>query len=187
MKRLIMLVILVLSMVPMIVNCGGGGGKTAAYANGLLYVRDFEDYSAPLGKIYDALTGNITGTFGPIGISRIPIPAFDSRAGYFLNSGTLQSMNLSATTVNWNFAGDGHLVSAPIVIDQVVIIGSSTGNVYALSAQNGSQLWVGAAGSGISAPDEQNVSQPLTGFGVANGYLVVPAGNTITAWLLTGP
>jgi outer membrane protein assembly factor BamB len=166
-------------------GCGGGGGKTPAYANGSLYVRDFEDFSLPTGKIFGWLTGNITGTFGPIG-SMLPIPAFDSTAGYFLNGGTLQSENLSAQTVNWSFAGDGNLISAPIVIDQVVIIGSSTGNVYAVNAQNGSQLWVGAAGSSISAPDEQNVFQPLTGFSAGEGYLVVPAGDTITAWLLTG-
>jgi len=168
-------------------SCTGGLGKTAAYANGSLYVRGF-CLNCQDGQIFDAEIGNITGHFGPYMPPGppMPIPAFDLTAGYFLNGGTLQSENLSAQAVNWSFIGDGHLVSAPIVIDQVVIIGSSTGNVYALDAQNGSILWVGAAGSGISAPDDLYVSSAFTGFGAGEGYLVVPAGDTVTAWLLTG-
>jgi outer membrane protein assembly factor BamB len=168
-------------------GCYGGGGKTVAYNNGSLYVRNpYIDFNAPIGYIFDAATGNISGNFG-LKTFYMPMPAFGATDGFFLNGGTLQSENLTAQTVNWNFAGDGNLVSAPIVIDQVVIVGSSTGNVYAVDAQSGSNIWVGEAGSGILAPDEQNVAQPLTGFGAGEGYLVVPAGDVVTAWRLVAP
>jgi outer membrane protein assembly factor BamB len=89
--------------------------------------------------------------------------------------------------VLWSFAGDGHLVSAPIVIDNRVIVGSGTGNVCVLDAATGTQIWSGSAGAAISGPDEQGVSQPLAGIGAGEGYLIVPAGSVISAWHISGP
>jgi hypothetical protein len=37
-------------------------------------------------------------------------------------------------------------------------------------------------GSGIPAPDEQSVSQPLTGLGAGQGLLVVPSGDLLSAY-----
>ena len=50
-----------------------------------------------------------------------------------------------------------------------------------------STIWSGNAGSPMAAPDETNGSQPLTGLGAGEGHLIVPAGNTLTAWHLSGP
>jgi outer membrane protein assembly factor BamB len=116
------------------------------------------------------------------------MPAIGPTTGFFQNSGTLQAVDLASHNAIWSFAGDNKLVSAPIVINQDVIVGSGSGNVYAVDAVTGLQIWSGNAGSAISAPDEQYVySQPLTGFGAGEGYLVVPAGNVLTAWKLSGP
>jgi outer membrane protein assembly factor BamB len=156
--------------------CEGGGGKTTAYANGLLYVRDGN------GSIFDGKTGDLVGRF----ISG-PIPALGPKTGFFLNAGTLLCEDLTTHQVLWSFAGDGSLASAPILIDQTVIVGSGSGNVYALDAATGNTLWTGNAGAGIPGPDEQNVSQPLTGLGAGEGYLVVPAGSTLTGWHIAGP
>jgi outer membrane protein assembly factor BamB len=79
-----------------------------------------------------------------------------------------------------NFSFDGHLISAPIVIDNAAIIGSSSGNVYALDARNGDVLWSGSAGASIDGPDEQNATI-LTGLGAGDGYLVVLAGKVLSA------
>jgi outer membrane protein assembly factor BamB len=155
-------------------GCDGGGGKTDAYANGLLYDREG-------GTIYNALTG---AQIGPFQGGRSP--ALGSMIGYFLN-GTLQAINLSSRSTLWSFAGDGNLVSAPLLIDQTVIIGSGSGTVYALDATTGNQIWSGSAGAAIPAPDEQNLSQPLTGFGAGEGYLIVAAGTRLTAWHIAGP
>ncbi|MBI5428907.1 MAG: Ig-like domain-containing protein [Nitrosomonadales bacterium] len=163
-------------------GCSGGGGRTSPYANGLLYMRDS---SNPTGLIFDAATGTQTGTFNTD--LWTPIPAFSAQAGFFQSAGTLQAIDLVTHNVLWSFTGDGLLVSAPIVIDQVVVVGSSSGNVYAVNAVTGVQIWSGTAGAAIAAPDEHNVSQPLTGFGAGEGYLVVPAGNVLSAWHISGP
>jgi outer membrane protein assembly factor BamB len=159
--------------------CSGGGGRTPVYANGLLYMRD---WSSTFGLIFNAATGIQSGNFSES--SSAPIPAFSTQIEFFQNNGTLQGIDLTTRNVLWSFAGDGYLVSAPIVIDQYVIVGSSSGNVYALDATTGTQIWNGAAGAAISGPDEQSVSQPLTGFGAGEGYLVVPAGKVLSAWHL---
>jgi outer membrane protein assembly factor BamB len=167
--------------------CSGGGGKTSAYANGLLYVRDFTVFDSPFGQIYDATNGTQVGTFN-VGTYLVgPIPALGTTTGFFLNDGTLQAIDLTSRDLLWSFTGDGQLVSAPIVINEAVIIGSGSGKVYALDTVTGDELWSRSAGAPIAAPDEQNVSQPLTGIGAGEGYLVVPAGNVLTAWKLYGP
>jgi outer membrane protein assembly factor BamB len=77
--------------------------------------------------------------------------------------------------------------SAPILVDGAVVVGSASGNVCVLDAATGSEMWVGGAGAGIASPDEQNVSQPLTGLAAGEGYLVVIAGSRLTAWRITAP
>ena len=47
--------------------CEGGGGKTPAYENGRLYVRDGS--SSPQGQIFDAHSGTLVGSF-PV----VPVP-----------------------------------------------------------------------------------------------------------------
>ncbi len=163
--------------------CTGGGGSTPVYASGLLYVRDpamsimVNPVSpGPPGYIFNATNGTQVGSF-----NAGPIPAIGPTTGFFENSGTLRAVDLSSKNVLWSFAGDGKLVSAPIVINQDVFVGSGSGNVYALDAATGSQLWNGNAGASIAA------TEGFTGIGAGEGYLVVPAGNVLTAWKLSGP
>ncbi len=127
--------------------------------------------------IFDAATGQQLGTF-----NSIVIPAFGATTGFFLGNGELNAVDLGTGSPNWSFAGDGQLVSAPIVIDNAVVMGSSSGLVYALD-NSGNVLWSGSAGAPISAPDEQNATL-LTGIGAGDGYLVVPAGNVLNGWRL---
>lgn len=164
--------------------CEGGGGKTAAYAPSALYVRDFP-MANPIGVVFDAFDGSVIGNFGTA--ASMPIPALDASTGFFLSGGVLEGRDLSTLGLVWSFGGDGQLTSAPIVVEDAVVIGSASGTVYALDAATGTQLWSGAAGAPIPAPDEQNVSQPLTGLGAGEGYLVVPAGNRLTAWKIVAP
>jgi outer membrane protein assembly factor BamB len=160
-------------------GCSGGGGRTAAFANDRLYMRDWTN---PVSLIFNAATGVQTDTF-----TASAIPAFSAQSGFFLDAGMLRAVDLNTQNALWNFTGDGSLVSAPIVIDDVVIIGSSSGNVYALNAATGAQTWSGSAGAAITPPDELNLTPPITGFGAGEGYLVVPAGSVLTGWHLSGP
>jgi outer membrane protein assembly factor BamB len=153
-------------------GCGGGGGKTSVYFNNQLFVRDPPNY-----QIFDAGTGAQVGSFAPS-----LIPAFSAQTGFFQNFGTLTAIDQSTHNTLWTFTGDGGLITAPIVIDTVVIVGSSSGTVYALDTISGSTVWSGPAGAALVGPDEQNVSTPLTGLGAGDGYLVVPAGTVLSAW-----
>jgi outer membrane protein assembly factor BamB len=153
--------------------CEGGGGKTPAVSDGQLYVRD-----NVLGDvILNASTGALAGTF-----SAGPIPGFSGSSGYFLSGSTLSAYNTASQATEWGFTGDGTLDSAPLVANGVVYEGSSSGNLYALSAATGAVQWSGNVGSAILAPDEQNVSHPLTGMAVGEGVLLVPASDTLVAY-----
>jgi outer membrane protein assembly factor BamB len=148
------------------------------YANNSVYVRQLFDQSQSkdVNLVLDAGTGKQVGVF-----AAGPVPAFSDKSGFFMNNGTLTATDLSTGATLWTFAGDGMLVSAPIVIDNAVVIGSSSGTVYALDAAKGSVLWSGSAGAAIAGPDEQNATL-TTGFGAGEGYLVVPAGNVLNGW-----
>lgn len=161
-------------------GCGGGGGVTAVYTNGKLYTRDYA--SSPADQIFDAESGAQLGSFGPSAI-----PAFSAQAGFFLstngqtNISTLTAIDQTTGSSLWTFQGDGKLTTPPIVVDGVVVIASSSGNVYAVNASDGAVVWSGNTGTPINGPDEQNANQ-LTALGAGEGWLVVPAGNSIVAW-----
>jgi outer membrane protein assembly factor BamB len=154
-------------------SCEGGGGKTPVLANGRLYVRDFQ-----FPGIFDASTGSLLRTFASTGAA----PAVSSSAVYHQQGGTLSASGVTpGSPTTWSFTGDGTLSSAPLVAGGDVFVAGTSGNVYALSAATGGIVWSANAGSGVAAPDEQNLSQPLTGLAVSGGLLVVPAGDTLVA------
>jgi outer membrane protein assembly factor BamB len=50
----------------------------------------------------------------------------------------------------WSIAGDGMLTIAPVVANSYVFVRSSSGNLYALDATSGAQLWLKDLGHPIS-------------------------------------
>ena len=161
--------------------CEGGGGRTTVYANGNIFTRDFFG-----NLILDALTGTVQSTFGG---TYTPAPAVDATSVYSLNPPTLYAQSLSGGQTRWTFNGDGNLTSAPIVIrtasGEFVIVGSSSGMLYALDAATGAQVWSANVGGGIPAPDEHNAGN-LTGLAAGRGLLVVPNGNNVSAYTSGG-
>jgi len=141
-------------------DCAGGGGRTPVYYRGRLYVRD--GVTTPGGYVLDSNTGNLLTSYNADGTD--PTPAFAGNLGFFLTAGTLEGRNLRNGRIMWSFAGDGHLSSAPIIVNRYIYIGSSTGNLYALDAMSGKQVWSTNVGAEIPHPDEHNVV-PLTGLG----------------------
>jgi outer membrane protein assembly factor BamB len=162
----------------------GGGGKTPVFVpgdatapGGRLYTRAFEG-----SYVFDALTGEILDTFGSA-----TAPAFANGTGLFLYDGVLEARDVDSGSLLWSFNGGGsQLSSAPIVVKSragtYVYEGSSGGMLYALDLTDGAVAWSANVGAGIPAPDEQNVSQPLTGLAAGEGLLVVPAGNLLVAY-----
>jgi outer membrane protein assembly factor BamB len=168
-------------------GCSGGGGRTPVYSQGRLYVRDGP--TLPPGYVFDNQSGATVGRFAATDTA----PAIANNIGYFRQGGGVQAIDLgsisasSTGTVLWTFDGDGGLSSAPIVIDQYVYVGSRLGNLYALDALSGRMVWSTNVGQGIVPPDEQNVSQPLTGVNAGEGLLVVPAGTQLIAFASAPP
>jgi outer membrane protein assembly factor BamB len=154
-------------------GCGGGGGATAVVANNVLYslMGDLAN-----GIYVNATTGAQLGTF-----TADVVPAVNSTTGFFLQSGTLNAQSLSDYSTLWSFRGDGGLVTSPIIVNQAVIVGSSSGQVYGLNAATGAQLWTANAGGAISAGNGNVISALAAG----DGLLVVPAGNTLSAFTLS--
>ena len=164
-------------------SCSGGGGNTPVYANGYVYIRDPAAAPGVPAKIYDANTGALGGTF-----SATVAPAISSTNGFFLNGGTLSATDLATGTVLWSFAGDGHLVTAPVLVDDTVIIGSYSGMLYGLNTQTGNVTWQVATGTTIPDPGEQSGGfTPVSGLAIADGLLVVPAASSLLAYKIFGP
>lgn len=154
-------------------GCEGGGGKTVVYAGGRVYTRDFNG-----NLVIDASTGTLLGSWAPASVTALA-PAVDGTSLYWTNPGTH-----TLTAPNWTFAADPQLDTAPILLStpsgKYVVVGSASGALYALDAATGSTVWQTTVAP-ISQPDEQNAMQ-LTGLGAGQGLLVVPAGNTVTAF-----
>ena len=158
-------------------GCSGGGGATPVVANGTDYAPNSSGGSS--GTVFDAETGAIKGNY-----SASVIPAFSSSTGFFLFSGTLQGIALSNNQVLWSFAGDGQLSTAPIVVNNYVFVGSGGGNLYALDATTGKQVWTQNLGAAIPPTNEYG-NVIYTGLAAGDGLLVVPSGTKVTAYTLS--
>jgi outer membrane protein assembly factor BamB len=168
--------------------CTTGAGAIPALYQGRFYSRD----NATLGGtsyIWDAATGTTTGY--PIGAFKSDQPlAFSGSTGFFVNGGQLQAQNLSGTdfttqTPAWTFSGDGPLTTAPVAANGVVYIGSSTGSLYAVDSSNGQKLW---SDTGLPAmASEYAPSEIFPAFALGQGYLAVPASNTLIVYSSAPP
>jgi outer membrane protein assembly factor BamB len=156
------------------VGCEGGGGKTPVVHGGKVYVRD-SFFTPTNGIVLNANTGTMIGAFN----SDRP-PAFSGNLALFFQSGTVVGVDLPTGQALWSFVGDGGLTSAPIIVNQTIYIGSSSGTLFGLNV-SGQQIWSTQVGAAIPAPDEQN-GVLTTGLGAGDGLLIVPAGGVLAAY-----
>jgi len=153
-------------------SCFGGGGKTAVFHSGRVYVR------GSLGNFaLDQGTGIEVGQF-----VSVTAPAFHGSTGFYLNAATIEARDISTGTLKWSFTGDGNIRSAPIVVNGTVYVGSVSGKLYGLDETTGANVWTGTVGASVNPPDEHNSSVPLTGLGAGEGLIVVPASNLVVAY-----
>ena len=153
-------------------GCSGGGGRTAVLFGGRLYARRPNDP----GRVMDPGSGRLLDTFGST-----TAPAFAGDVGVMITDGRVRGVNVPALTDRWSFA-DGTMTVAPIIVNDAVIAGSSNGKVVALDRASGRPLWEDQIGREVPAPDEHNVSSPLTGLAAGEGLLVVPANGLLVAY-----
>jgi len=147
-------------------TCTGGGGAAPSVYEGRVYVRDL----FLSDTIYDAATGAQLGTF----MTSLP-PAFANGVGYYLQNATLAAIPVGGNVTSWTFTGDGALSSAPVAAGAYVYIGSSLGSIYALDGA-GHQVWTTTLAAGVNSKAEIN------SMAVAEGMLLVPAGNILSAF-----
>lgn len=159
-------------------GCEGGGGATPVVAYGSLYAPNSSGGTYD-GVVFAANTGTVLGSYA----ADNP-PAIAKSDGYFLQSGTLRAIDRSTNTVRWSFAGDGTLDTSPIVVNQYVIVGASSGNLYAVDRSTGKQVWKVNVGAAIPAGAGWGKSIPLSGLAAGHGLLIVPAGNSVIAYRL---
>lgn len=145
-------------------GCSGGGGRTTAYFRDRVYGRD-----GNTGVVLHAASG-----FEAFSFTSSTMPAFRGSTGYILEGRTLRARDLGTREARWSFAGDGTLVSAPIVINSRVFVASASGNLYVLRADNGRLRKTFDLGAPFIAPDEHN-AVVLTDMNAGAGLLAVPA------------
>ena len=156
--------------------CSSGTSSPIAYAN-------HTGVAAGLGAnvIFNTATGaRVSNNYGLV------LPALGNSMSYNVNLGSLSAIDNATQIGQWNFSGDGRLNSAPLLINNTVVVASDSGNVYALDGTTGAQLWVGNAGQSIRAPAFFDF-YPTSGLAAGLGYLVVPSGNSLTAWRIASP
>ena len=70
------------------------------------------------------------------------------------------------------------------MVNNYVFIGSGGGNLYALDATTGQQVWTQSLGAAIPPSAEYGVVT-YTGLAAGDGLLVVPNGTKVTAYTLS--
>lgn len=159
-------------------GCSGGGGGTSVEANGVLYAPNGSGtYN---GTRFNIASGVAIGSY----VADNP-PAFRSQTGYFLQSKALKAIDLGSSTVQWSFAGDGALVTSPMLVNQYVFIGSSNGKLYGVDSATGQAVWTMDLHMPITAGGNWNAIVPLGGLAAGDGLLLVPTGNALTAYELS--
>jgi outer membrane protein assembly factor BamB len=154
--------------------CEGGGGATPVVHDGKIYVReDFCDSTN--GLVLDASTGNPIGGFN----SDTP-PAFIGNLVLYFNNGTLVGVDVPSGQQLWSFAGDGDLLSAPLIVNQTIYIGGSSGTLYGLNA-SGQQIWSTQIGAPIPFPGKGNAIL-TTGLGSGDRLLIIPTSSVLFAY-----
>jgi outer membrane protein assembly factor BamB len=98
----------------------------------------------------------------------------------YFQSGTLVGVDIPSGQQLWSFAGEGDLTSAPVIVNQTIYIGSSSGTLYGLNT-SGHQVWSTQVGAPIPFPDEGNAIA-TTGLGSGDGLLVVPTDSVLFAY-----
>lgn len=159
-------------------GCSHGSATTPALYRGRVYARA----TTPDGYVLDAASGNVMAPF-----AWGTIPAFANGQGFQVENHELRAFDVQTGATNWTFtdphAGTGgYLNSAPLVVNNHVLVGSAEGLLYAVDTANGNLDWHGHAGEIISWLDEWYGEAPLAGLAAGVGTLVVPADTAVVAY-----
>lgn len=157
-------------------TCSSGGGGTTSVLAGDKLFASVSTGSGNAFTTFNVSDGAIVSGFAP-GAR----PAVAGGTAYFVSSGVLRAVNIATNATLWTYTADPTLNTAPLVIDNMVAVGSTSGAVYLIDTATGNPLWSGLAAAGVSATQEGAANMP-SGLGAGSGFLLVPAGTTLTGW-----
>lgn len=131
------------------------------------------------GNVIDAGTSEVVTTLPPV--DRLMAFWSDKTTDYRLgiSNGQLSAIDVNTGTVAWTFSGDSTLITAPIVINDRIAVGSSAGTLYLVDAATGTQRWSQTVPAGISATGWI----PWISMAAGDGALAVPGGNSLTVFV----
>jgi outer membrane protein assembly factor BamB len=153
-------------------TCSGSWGHTPVLKDGVFYAR----VGGSL-VVFDAADGAYVNQ-----LASARAPSITSTTLFAQNSGTLSATKLSDYSPTWSFTGDGGLVTAPVVVNNTVFVGSSGGKVFGVDATTGLQSWVGTAPGPINADSENGGPQPPSGPAAGEGLLIFASDYKLVAW-----
>jgi outer membrane protein assembly factor BamB len=154
-------------------GCGSANAKAPVYHDGIVY------FVALIlgGAMLDSTNGAYLGSF-----AADQPPAFWQGGGKRFEmavvDGNLFAVDLKTGNVAWDFAGDGQLCSAPLVMNDFVAIGSQSGELYLVDAATGAEQWSANVGKSFLQPP----GGLPTGLGASGNTLVAPSGSRLTAF-----
>jgi outer membrane protein assembly factor BamB len=152
--------------------CDGPWDYAPVIKNGIFFGRIGSSLN-----LFDAPTGDFLLQLGST-----LAPAITDTAVVSVYSGILSSTRLSDFVQNWSFAGDGELVTAPVVVNALVFIGSASGKVHGLDMETGAEVWMGQSPIPITNDSENGGPMPPSGPAAGEDMLVFPAGDSVVAW-----
>lgn len=86
------------------------------------------------------------------------LPAFDKKSIYFTNSiGQIQSVNIKTKVLNWKTETGNAIYFSPVVVKNILVIGTIEGNLLGFDTQSGKQKWnIPVGGVLVGSPIVEN-------------------------------
>jgi len=130
------------------IDCGAYIAGSAALANGLAFVGNYEDTFL----CADINTGNIVWRYKNEGDPFYSSPAVgEKRVVVGGRDNRLYCFNQKNGKPLWTFAAKGGIDSSPVICDGKVIVGSDDGRLYMVTLSDGKQVWSYEIGQAITA------------------------------------
>ena len=162
------------------IGCSTGYSATGVAHDGRFYVRRWEGW----GWVFRSSDGGFIRSF-----QAGPAPAFDGTRGFAVVGGRLRAFDVTTGSTLWT-AGDGKLVSAPVVARGIVYVAASDGAVRGFRVTSGAIVWSANAGAPMAAPLEV-ATNVFGGLSIGEGRLLVSSHGRLTAYTVgatvTGP
>jgi outer membrane protein assembly factor BamB len=126
-------------------------------------------YNSSCGTVVDAGSGRQLDSIS----SNLP-PAIAGDVAATISGGMLQARSLATGLLLWQYRADGGLRTSPVIVNETVYAGSTSGTLFAVDLRTGEPLWNGVLGPSGSVPGAE-------GMAAAGGLLVAPTSGSVVA------